>query len=73
MHLTENMRLNLRGLSDLDREELRVFAEWLLRVGNGTEHSIQIAIEPTNKYIQIPQYLLLPNQNRDLDGLISFV
>jgi ATP-dependent DNA helicase PIF1 len=37
MHLTENMRLNSRGLSDLDREELRVFAEWLLRVGNGAE------------------------------------
>jgi hypothetical protein len=37
MHLTKNMRLNSRGLSDLDREELRVFAEWLLRVGNGAE------------------------------------
>jgi hypothetical protein len=59
--LTENMRLSSRGLSDLDREELRVFAEWLLSVGNGTEHSIQIATEPTNKYIQIPQALLLPN------------
>jgi ATP-dependent DNA helicase PIF1 len=44
-----------------------------LRVGNGTKHSIQIATKPTNKYIQIPQALLLLNQNRDLDGLISFV
>jgi ATP-dependent DNA helicase PIF1 len=73
MHLTKNMRLNSRGLSDLDREELRVFAEWLLRVGNGAENSIQIDNEPTNKYIKIPQALLLPNQNRNLDGLISFV
>jgi ATP-dependent DNA helicase PIF1 len=27
LQLTKNMRLDLRGLSDLDREELRIFAE----------------------------------------------
>jgi ATP-dependent DNA helicase PIF1 len=53
MHLTENMILNLRGLLDLDKEELCVFAEWLLRVGNGVEHSIQIENESRNKYIKI--------------------
>jgi ATP-dependent DNA helicase PIF1 len=73
MHLTENMRLNSRGISESDRVELHIFAEWLLRVGNGVEHSIQIRNEPSNKYIKIPQALLLPNQNRNLDGLISFV
>jgi ATP-dependent DNA helicase PIF1 len=73
MHLTENMRLNSRGLSDSDKAELRIFAEWLLRVGNGAEHSIQIENEPGNIYIKIPQSLLLPIENRNLDGLISFV
>jgi ATP-dependent DNA helicase PIF1 len=52
MHLTKNMILNLRGLLDLDKEELCVFAEWLLRVGSGVEHSIQIENESGNKYIK---------------------
>jgi hypothetical protein len=52
--LTENMRLDSRGLSDSDKEELRLFAEWLLRVGSGVEHSIQIGPDCTNKYIKIP-------------------
>jgi hypothetical protein len=71
MQLTENMRLDSRSLSHLDREELRMFAEWLLRVGSGTEPYIQIQNE-TN-YIKIPEPLLLPQECRDLDGLISFV
>jgi ATP-dependent DNA helicase PIF1 len=40
MHLTKNMRLNSRGISESNREELGIFAEWLLRVGNEAEHSI---------------------------------
>jgi hypothetical protein len=70
LQLTENMRLDLRGLSDSDREELRVFAEWLLRVSSRVEHSIQIGTNCTNKYIKIPQSLLLPQHIRNLDGLI---
>jgi ATP-dependent DNA helicase PIF1 len=73
VQLTKNMMLDSRGLSDSDREELHVFAEWLLRVGSGVEHSIQIGPEYTNKYIKIPQFLLLPQHIQNLDGLISFV
>jgi ATP-dependent DNA helicase PIF1 len=47
------MRLDSRGLSDSDREELRVFIEWLLRVDSEVEHSIQIGADYTNKYIKI--------------------
>jgi hypothetical protein len=65
------MRLDSRSLSPADREELCVFAEWLLRVGSGTKPYIQIQNEP--HYIQIPQSLLLPQEYIDLDGLISFV
>jgi len=65
------MRLDSRSLSPSDREELRVFAEWLLRVGSGIEPYIQIQNEAN--YIKIPQSLLLPQECRDLDGLISFV
>jgi ATP-dependent DNA helicase PIF1 len=67
------MRLDFRGLSSSDREELHLFAEWLLRVGSGVEHSIQIGPDCTNKYIKIPQSLLLPQHIRNLDGLINLV
>jgi ATP-dependent DNA helicase PIF1 len=73
LQLTENMRLNSRGLSNSDKDELCLFVEWLLRVGSGSEHSIQMENESGNKYIKIPESLLLPNRNRGLDGLISFV
>ena len=68
LQLTENMRLDSRSLSPSNREELRMFAEWLLRVGSGIEPYIQIQNEAN--YIKIPQSLLLPQECRDLDGLI---
>ncbi|KQJ88475.1 hypothetical protein BRADI_4g18358v3 [Brachypodium distachyon] len=73
LHLTENMRLASRSLSPSDRENLRIFAEWLLRAGDGTEPYIAIENEPENAFIPIPQSLLLPSHCRNLDGLISFV
>jgi ATP-dependent DNA helicase PIF1 len=67
------MRLDSRGVSNSDREQLREFPEWLLRVGSGLEPSIQIESNLSLNYIRIPHYLLLPQQQRDLDGLLSFV
>ena len=73
LQLTQNMRLTSTFLTPSDREDLQVFSEWLLRVGNGTEPFIQIQNEPSSTYIQIPQSLLLHPDYRNLDGLISFV
>jgi ATP-dependent DNA helicase PIF1 len=73
LQLTENMRLDSRDLSAADKEELRTFAEWLLRVGNGVEAFVQFGTDRGKKYIRIPESLLLPQQHRNLDGLISFV
>jgi ATP-dependent DNA helicase PIF1 len=73
LQLTENMRVDSRGLSPTDRQELCTSAEWLLRVGSGVEPYIEIETDPRKKYIKIPPSLLLPEQHRDLDGLISFV
>lgn len=73
LHLTTNMRLKAPSLSESDREELRSFAEWLLRVGNGIEPFIDIPNEPANMFIQIPAPLLLEESCSNLDGLISFV
>jgi hypothetical protein len=73
LNLTENMRLKAPSLTDDAREELRLFADWLLRVGNGTEPFIDIANQPNSMFIQIPTTLLLEESCRNLDGLISFV
>jgi ATP-dependent DNA helicase PIF1 len=73
LQLNENMRLESRGVSDSNREKLHEFVEWLLRVGSGLEPSIQIESNLSLNYIIIPHYLLLPQQQRDLDGLLSFV
>jgi ATP-dependent DNA helicase PIF1 len=73
LQLTGNMRLNSKDLSPRDREELHIFLEWLLRVGNGIEPTVQIASDHGKKYIKIPESLLLPPHHRHLDGLISFV
>jgi ATP-dependent DNA helicase PIF1 len=67
------MRLDSRGLSTSDREELRIFAEWLLRVGSGVEPFVQINTDHGKKYIKIHVPLLLPQEHRHLDGLVSFV
>jgi ATP-dependent DNA helicase PIF1 len=72
LQLNESMRLNSTSLSPSDREQLRIFAEWLLRVGSEIEPSVQINAD-RGKYIKIPESLLLPQEHRHLDGLVSFV
>jgi ATP-dependent DNA helicase PIF1 len=73
LQLTENMRLDSKDLSATDKEELHIFAAWLLRVGNGEETSVQVPTDRGKKYIKIPESLRLPQQHRNVDGLISFV
>ena len=73
LQLTENMRLKSGNLSTSDREELSNFAEWLLRVGNGTEPIVSVPNDSSNSFIKIPESLLLSSDCRNLDGLISFV
>uniref|UniRef100_A0A8R7PQA2 DNA helicase Pif1-like 2B domain-containing protein n=1 Tax=Triticum urartu TaxID=4572 RepID=A0A8R7PQA2_TRIUA len=67
------MRLTSGCLSISRREELQNFADWLLRIGNGTEPFVPVPNEPNSIFIQIPQYLLLSPDSRNIDGLISFV
>jgi ATP-dependent DNA helicase PIF1 len=73
LQLNESMRLDSRGLSASDREELRIFVELLLRVGNRVEPYVQINTGRGKKYKKIPEPLLLPQEHRHLDALVSFV
>ncbi|CAN6372728.1 unnamed protein product [Urochloa humidicola] len=73
MKLTENMRLQSPSLSDSQREHLKQFADWLLQVGEGKVPNSSPADQHDASWIDIPQYLLLPPESRNLTGLISFV
>jgi ATP-dependent DNA helicase PIF1 len=42
-------------------------------VGSGVEPSVQINTDRGKKYIKILKPLLLPQEHRNLDGLVSFV
>lgn len=73
MYLRENMRLRSPLLSNVQREHLQVFSEWLLSIGDGKVPSSSAADQSDTSWIKIPQYLLLPVELRNLEGLISFV
>ena len=73
LKLTENMRLRSSSLSPDDKIELQQFAEWLLSVGTGNTPNTTPAEQHDTTWIQIPDYLLLPPEQRSLAGLISFV
>ncbi len=63
--LSDNMRvLRLRRDGDDQlAQQLQVYADWLLSVGDGT----------SGKILRIPPTMLLPPRNRNLGGLIRYV
>ncbi|SCV74472.1 BQ2448_8111 [Microbotryum intermedium] len=65
LRLTENMRLisNADAMDEAQLARTRDFAEWLLKVGEGRKC----------KYGRLPDYLLLPDDQRTVEGLIDFV
>lgn len=71
--LTENMRLRASSLSPQDKIELQHFAEWLLSLGDGTTPNSIPADQEDTTWVQIPDCILLPPEERTLAGLISFV
>lgn len=73
LELTENMRLTCSTLSQDDKMELQQFAEWLLFVGSGRVPGSVPTEQLDTTWVKIPEYLLLPIDERNLEGLISFV
>lgn len=73
LELTENMRLRCPSLSHNDKIELQQFGTWLLSIGAGKVPDSVPAEQPDTSWVPIPEYLLLPVEERNLSGLISFV
>jgi ATP-dependent DNA helicase PIF1 len=64
------MRLRSSSLSPDEKLELREFAEWLL---SGTTPNSTPAKEHDTTWVHILDYIVLPPEQRNLIGLISFV
>ncbi|XP_066392882.1 uncharacterized protein [Miscanthus floridulus] len=73
LQLTENIRLRCPDLSESRRIVPDNFAKWLLSVGDGTAHGSGPTDLPDTSWVQIPDKLLLPPEQRKLENLISFV
>jgi len=56
-----------------EKVELDKFAQWLLYIGNGTVPCSTPAENPDTSWVQIPDNLQLPPDERNLGGLVIFV
>lgn len=67
------MRLRSLSLSAVQQEQLQTFADWLLSIGEGTVLDASPTGQDDTCWVQIPEYLLLPAESRNIEALISFV
>ncbi|GJR06562.1 DNA helicase [Tanacetum coccineum] len=71
--LTENMRLTQGNLSEAEKEEVSIFANWLLDVGDGTI-GVPDESDPENAtWIEIPEKFQIQDDENGLTKLIQFI
>jgi hypothetical protein len=71
--LTENMRLSSNGLSNDQKKELVIFANWILAIGDGTQHDALFPDDSDASMIKIPQDLLLEPGSNPILAIVSAV
>ncbi|KAG5235502.1 ATP-dependent DNA helicase [Salix suchowensis] len=71
--LNENMRLSSNGLSDVEKIELQLFAEWILMIGNGEIFDIPFEDDYDTSLIKIPPDLLLDADSNPIASMVSLV
>ncbi|GKC94109.1 DNA helicase [Tanacetum coccineum] len=71
--LKENMRLLRSGLGNEERERFKIFAKWLLDVGNGEIGEPDEDNDENTSWITIPQQYCLTPGEQGLTELIDFI
>ena len=71
--LTENMRLSSNGLSNDQKKELAIFANWILAIGDGTQRDALFPDDYDASMIKIPQDLLLEVGSNPILAIVSAV
>ncbi|KAI9397171.1 hypothetical protein POPTR_003G004501v4, partial [Populus trichocarpa] len=68
-----NMRLSSNGLSNDQKKELAIFANWILAIGDGTQHDALFPDDSDASMIKIPQDLLLEPGSNPILAIVSAV
>ncbi|XP_071730790.1 uncharacterized protein [Rutidosis leptorrhynchoides] len=71
--LEENMRLQQPNLSEIDKENIRLFANWLLQIGNGTIGEPDECDPHNTSWVKIPNQYCIRDDEDGLTNLISFI
>ncbi|KAG5245388.1 ATP-dependent DNA helicase [Salix suchowensis] len=71
MLLKENMRLSIDGLSPDEINEIKAFAEWILKIGNGDLCDIPFLDEFDESLIKIPSDLQLHTSDDPVKSMIN--
>ncbi|OMP08509.1 DNA helicase PIF1, ATP-dependent [Corchorus olitorius] len=73
LRLNTNMRLLREGMDGDEREHMKNFAEWLLRIGDGAVSSVRSNDDREGELIKIPHDLLVPISKDPISDIISAV
>uniref|UniRef100_A0A2K2AZJ5 Uncharacterized protein n=1 Tax=Populus trichocarpa TaxID=3694 RepID=A0A2K2AZJ5_POPTR len=65
------MRLSSNGLSNDQKKELAIFANWILAIGDGTQHDALFPDDSDASMIKIPQDLLLEPGSNPILAIVS--
>ncbi|PRQ34232.1 putative DNA helicase [Rosa chinensis] len=68
-HLTENMRLSKKDLTEEDKKNISNFANWLLEIGEGRVHSINYENDEDTSWVEIPNDLLIYNVKNPIEAI----
>ena len=71
--LIEHMRPSSNGLSNDQKKELAIFANWILAIGDGTQHDVLFPDDYDASMIKIPQDLLLEPGSNPILAIVSAV
>ncbi|XP_062000159.1 uncharacterized protein LOC133717461 [Rosa rugosa] len=68
-HLTENMRLSKKNLTNEERINITTFANWLLEIGEGRIHSINYENDEDTSWVEIPNDLLIDIYTNPIEAI----
>nr|GEW36810.1 DNA helicase [Tanacetum cinerariifolium] len=69
----ENMRLNNKSLSEIDKHRTATFAQWLLDVGNGQIGIPDDSDPDKTSWVDIPEEYCIPNDDNAIPNFINFI
>uniref|UniRef100_A0ACD5ZBE1 Uncharacterized protein n=1 Tax=Avena sativa TaxID=4498 RepID=A0ACD5ZBE1_AVESA len=73
LHLKENMRLAVPGASNALQQEIALFSDWVLSVGEGKLPAVVHGNDPPSNWIDVPDDLLVRTEGSHIEAIVSAV